>query len=108
AVLLLPVQISLLGVAGAVATPTSLLYNVIATPGAIARYRRHRRLPWPLVASLTVGSVPGTVVGVVIRAAYLSGEVASLVIVAAVLGPLGAYLLAAPRREPTRRGATER
>jgi hypothetical protein len=39
AVLLLPFQVSLLGTPSPAVTPTNLLYNVVATPGAL--YRRH-------------------------------------------------------------------
>jgi len=42
AVLLLPFQVRVLGVPSLVATPTNLLYNVIATPGALYQYGRRR------------------------------------------------------------------
>ncbi len=38
AVLLLPVQISVLGVPSPAVTPTNLLFNVAATPGALLRF----------------------------------------------------------------------
>src|SRR6266702_7754524 len=38
AVLLLPFQVSVLGTPSPAVTPTNLLYNVIATPGALYRY----------------------------------------------------------------------
>jgi hypothetical protein len=44
AVLLAPLQISFLGVAGPAVSATSLLFNVIATPGAVYRY--FRRAGW--------------------------------------------------------------
>ena len=40
AVLLLPFQVSVLGTPSPAVTPTNLLYNVIATPGALYRYWR--------------------------------------------------------------------
>jgi uncharacterized protein len=40
AVFLLPVQVSLLGVPSPAVTPTNLLFNVVATPGGLLRYRR--------------------------------------------------------------------
>jgi len=40
AVLLLPFQVSVLGTPSPSVTPTNLLYNVIATPGALFRYWR--------------------------------------------------------------------
>ena len=43
AVFLLPFQVSVLGTPSPAVTPTNLLYNVIATPGALFRYRRQHR-----------------------------------------------------------------
>jgi uncharacterized membrane protein YfcA len=40
AVFLLPMQVSLLGVPSPAVTPTNLLFNVVATPGGLLRYRR--------------------------------------------------------------------
>src|ERR1700683_3961109 len=40
AVLLLPVQVSVLGVASPAVTPTNLLYNIFSTPGAPTRFAR--------------------------------------------------------------------
>jgi uncharacterized membrane protein YfcA len=40
AVLLLPFQVSVLGTPSPAVTPTNLLYNVVATPGALYRYWR--------------------------------------------------------------------
>ena len=49
AVFLLPVQVSLLGVPSPAVTPTSLLFNVVATPGGLLRYRRRGGLTKDLV-----------------------------------------------------------
>jgi uncharacterized protein len=38
AVLLLPFQVGVLGTPSPSVTPTNLLYNVVATPGALYRY----------------------------------------------------------------------
>jgi len=43
AVLLLPFQVSVLGTPSPAVTPTNLLYNVIATPAALYRYRASTR-----------------------------------------------------------------
>jgi hypothetical protein len=52
AVLLAPLQLSVLGAAGPVVSATSLLFNVIATPGALYRYLREGRLVASLAALL--------------------------------------------------------
>src|SRR3954451_13438963 len=61
AVFLLPVQLDVLHVPNPAVTPTNLLYNVIAAPGALLRYRD--RLAGPLTRTLLIGTVPGVIAG---------------------------------------------
>ncbi len=97
AVFMVPVQVSVLHTPSPAITPTNLLYNLIAIPGALARFHREGRLTGPLTRLLVLGTLPGMVAGAVIRAELLSGTRAFLVVIAAVLVPLGAWLaLAAP------------
>jgi uncharacterized membrane protein YfcA len=97
AVFLVPVQISLLGTPSPAVTPTNLLYNLIAIPGALLRFRGEGRLGGPLTRLLVLGTLPGMVVGAAIRVELLSGSQAFLLVIAAVLVPLGAWLaFAAP------------
>lgn len=93
AVFLLPIQLSVLAVPSPAVTPTNLLFNVIAVPGALARYRRSASLRSPLTALLLAGSVPGVVVGAVIRIFAVPDERTFKIIVAALLLPLGGWLL---------------
>src|SRR5690349_792587 len=72
AVLLAPFQMSFLGATGPAVSATSLLFNVIATPGAVFRYSREGRLVVPLAALLTAGTVCGTLLGVWVRLHWLS------------------------------------
>jgi uncharacterized membrane protein YfcA len=67
AVFLLPVQLSLLGVPSPAVTPTNLLYNVVAVPGALARYRRTGLGSAHLTRRLLAGTIPGVVAGAAIR-----------------------------------------
>jgi uncharacterized membrane protein YfcA len=98
AVFLVPVQISVLSTPSPSITPTNLLYNLIAIPGALLRYRRSGRLFGPLARFLVLGTLPGVVLGAVIRVEWLAGPDAFLLVVAAVLVPLGMWLLlAAPQ-----------
>ncbi|PRI12853.1 sulfite exporter TauE/SafE family protein [Mycobacterium shigaense] len=93
AVFLLPVQFSVLHIPSPAVTPTNLLFNVIATPGALARYWQQASLWNPLTAVLLVGTVPGVIVGAVIRVFLLPGAQAFRLIAAAFLLPLGVWLL---------------
>jgi uncharacterized membrane protein YfcA len=106
AVFLVPVQVSVLGTPSPAITPTNLLYNLIAIPGALARFHREGRLGGPLTRLLVLGTLPGMVAGAAIRAELLSGGEAFLFVIAAVLIPLGAWLAfdapAAPAAAPDR------
>lgn len=103
AVFLLPVQLSVLHVPSPALTPTNLLFNVIATPGAIVRYRRGGRRADRLTLWLLAGTVPGVISGAVIRVELIDGPKAFLAIVALVLAPLGGWLVvgkATPKYAP--------
>jgi uncharacterized membrane protein YfcA len=92
AVFLLPVQLDLLRVPSPAVTPTNLMFNVIATPGALLRHRRTGSLAGPLTWRLLAGTVPGVVVGTLIRVFVAPQERPFRVLAAAVLLPLGVWL----------------
>jgi uncharacterized protein len=100
AVLLLPFQVSVLGTPSPSVTPTNLLYNVVSTPGALYRYWRQGQTGGRLALVLIAGTLPGVIAGSVIRVRLLPGPRVFDVVVAAVLVPLGAWLLLSrPARE---------
>jgi uncharacterized protein len=92
AVLLLPFQVSVLGTPSPAVTPTNLLYNVVASPGAIWRYRRQGQTGGRLLWVLLAGTLPGVIVGSVIRVYLLPSPAVFDLVVAAVLIPLGAWV----------------
>lgn len=92
AVFLLPVQISVLGVPSPAVTPTNLLYNVVAGPGALLRHHRSGGLRGPLTRLLILGTVPGVVVGAVIRVFAVPGPSVFRLLIAVLLLPLGGWL----------------
>ncbi|MDJ1641058.1 sulfite exporter TauE/SafE family protein [Streptomyces pakalii] len=115
AVFLLPVQVSVLGVPSPAVTPTNLLYNVVAGPGALLRHHRAGTLRGPLTRLLVLGTVPGVVVGAVIRVFAVPGPSVFRLLIAVLLLPLGGWLCLrtlrrasrpAPAREPSPRAVT--
>src|SRR6202167_244953 len=84
AVLLLPFQVSVLGTPSPAVTPTNLLYNVVATPGALYRYSRQGQTGGRLALVLIAGTLPGVIAGAVIREGQLPGSRVVDVVVAAV------------------------
>ena len=81
-------------------TPTNLLYNVVATPGALYRYWRQGQTGGPLALVLLAGTLPGVIAGSVIRVELLPGPGVFDFVVAAVLIPLGAWLALTSRPRP--------
>jgi uncharacterized membrane protein YfcA len=112
AVFLLPVQLSILHVPSPAVTPTNLLFNVVAGPGALARYRRNGQLTGPLARLLITGTVPGVILGAIIRVFAIPGPQVFRLVAAAVLLPLGLWLVigalrpAVPDRQPLSRRTT--
>jgi len=104
AVFLVPFQISVLHTPSPSLTPTNLLYNLVAIPGALLRFHREGRLAGPLTRLLVLGTLPGVVAGAMIRVWVLGEGDAFLLLVAAVLIPLGAWL--AFGRPPTPRASS--
>ncbi|MGZ4434249.1 MAG: sulfite exporter TauE/SafE family protein [Trebonia sp.] len=99
AVLLLPFQVSVLGTPSPAVTPTNLLYNIIATPGALYRYWRQGQTGGRLALVLIAGTLPGVIAGSVIRVKLLPGPHVFDLVVAGVLIPLGTWLaLSRPSR----------
>ncbi|WP_328909892.1 sulfite exporter TauE/SafE family protein [Streptomyces sp. NBC_00234] len=92
AVFLLPVQVSVFAVPSPAVTPTNLLYNVVAGPGALLRHHRAGRLRGPLTRLLVLGTVPGVVAGAVIRVFAVPGPDVFRLFIAVLLLPLGAWL----------------
>ncbi len=92
AVLLLPFQVSVLGTPSPAVTPTNLLYNVVATPGALYGYWRQHQTGGRLALMLIAGTVPGVIAGSVIRVELLPSPRVFDLVIAAVLVPLGIWL----------------
>ncbi|WP_216588958.1 sulfite exporter TauE/SafE family protein [Streptomyces brasiliscabiei] len=103
AVFLLPVQLSVLGVPSPAVTPTNLLFNVVAGPGALWRYRRDGALRGGLARRLVAWTLPGVIAGAAIRVLALPGPDVFRVLVAAFLLPLGAWLCLRTLRPARRR-----
>lgn len=108
AVFLLPVQLSVLHVPNPAVTPTNLLYNVIAGPGALARYARSGALRSPLAGLLIAGTLPGVVIGAMVRVHLVADADLFRLCAALVLAPLGAWLLLPRRARPKPRAGLRR
>lgn len=94
AFLLMPFQMSVLGFAGPAASATNLVFNLFATPGGVWRYMREGRMFWPLAGLITLGTLPGIVLGFYLRVLYLPDAARFKLFVGIVLLYLSWRLLA--------------
>ncbi|MFJ7208040.1 sulfite exporter TauE/SafE family protein [Streptomyces sp. NPDC098789] len=92
AVFLLPVHLSVFAVPSPAITPTNLLFNVVAGPGALWRYRRDGALRGDLARRLVAGTLPGVIIGAAIRVYALPGPGVFRLLIAVLLLPLGLWL----------------
>lgn len=93
AFLLLPFQVSILGFTEPAVSATNLVYNVVATLGGIYSYIREGRMMWPLVWTVSVGTIPGIFVGAILRVRYFSDPAIFKALVGTVLLYLGLRML---------------
>lgn len=93
AFLLLPFQMSVLGFTTPAVSATNHLYNVVAIPSGVWRFAREGRLVWPLVWTVVAGTLPGVLLGAVVRVRLLPDPRHFKVFVGAVLLYIGARLV---------------
>jgi uncharacterized membrane protein YfcA len=93
AFLLLPFQVSILGFVSPSVSPTNLIFNMVAIPSGVYRYVREGRMAWPLTWIIIVGTLPGVLLGAIIRIKYLPNARAFKLFVGCVLLYIGARLL---------------
>jgi len=71
AFLLLPFQMTVLGYTAPSVSATNHLFNVVAIPSGVWRYVREGRMVWPLTLVVIAGTLPGVLIGAVVRVAWL-------------------------------------
>lgn len=71
AFLLLPFQMSFLGYTAPSVSATNQLFNVIAIPSGVYRYFKEGRMVWPLTWIVIIGTLPGVLIGAIVRIHYL-------------------------------------
>ena len=93
AFLLLPFQVSVLNFTSPAVSSTNHLFNVIAIPGGIIRYIKEGRMVWPLVLIVIIGTMPGVLIGTLIRIQYLPDPVKFKIFAGTVLMYIAVRLL---------------
>jgi len=92
AFLLLPFQMSVLGFYSPAVSATNHLFNIVAIPSGVWRYGREGRMIWPLTSVIVIGTLPGVLIGALLRVHWLSDPQDFKLFVGAVLLYLGGKL----------------
>lgn len=90
--LLLPFQMSVLGFTSPAVSATNHLFNIVAIPGGVYRFIREGRMVWPLTWVVTAGTVPGVLLGVVLRVQLLPDPQHFKIFAGLVLLYLGGFM----------------
>ncbi len=93
AFLLLPFQVSMLGFTSPAVSSTNQLFNIVAIPSGVYRYIREGRMVWPLTWIVIIGTLPGVLVGAIVRIKYLPDPKNFKLFVGLVLLYIGGRLL---------------
>ncbi len=93
AFLILPFQVSVLGFNAPSVSSTNQLFNIIAIPSGVYRYIKEGRMVWPLTWIVIIGTLPGVLIGAVIRVNYLPNPVNFKMFAGMVLLYIGGRLL---------------
>jgi uncharacterized membrane protein YfcA len=89
AFLLLPFQMSVLGYTAPSVSATNHLFNIVAIPSGVWRYIREGRMVWPLTWVVVAATLPGVLIGAVVRVRLLPDPVRFKLFAAAVLLYIG-------------------
>ncbi|MCX7612761.1 MAG: sulfite exporter TauE/SafE family protein [Caldimicrobium sp.] len=93
AFLLLPFQVSILGYTAPSVTATNHLFNVIAIPSGVYRYWKEKRFYYPLTILITLGTLPGVILGYFLRISLFESLKNFKLLVGLVLLVIGVKLL---------------
>jgi hypothetical protein len=93
AFLLLPFQMSFLGYTAPSVSATNQLFNVVAIPSGVYRYIREGRMVWPLTWVVIAGTLPGVLIGAIVRVKYLPDPSTFKLFAAAVLLYIGGRMV---------------
>ena len=93
AFLLLPFQMSFLGYVTPSVSATNQLFNIVAIPSGVLRYIKEGRMVWPLTWAVILGTLPGVVIGAVVRIKFLPDATLFKLFVGTVLLYVGIRLI---------------
>lgn len=93
AFLLLPFQMSFLGYTTPSVSATNQLFNIVAIPSGVYQYWKEGRMVWPLTWIVIAGTLPGVLLGAIVRIKYLPDPQQFKMFAAAVLLYIGIRMI---------------
>ncbi len=93
AFLLLPYQVSVLGYVQPGVSATNQIFNILACPAGVWRYAKEGRLLLPLVAFISLGTLPGVFIGAIARISIFASPSRFKIFAALVLLYIGIRML---------------
>ncbi|MCP3900332.1 MAG: sulfite exporter TauE/SafE family protein [Desulfobacteraceae bacterium] len=93
AFLLLPFQMSFLNYTDPSVSGTNQLFNIVAIPSGVLRFIKEKRMVWPLTIAVVIGTLPGVLIGAIIRIKYLPDPKSFKFFVGLVLFYIGLKIL---------------
>ncbi|WP_163340707.1 sulfite exporter TauE/SafE family protein [Desulfopila sp. IMCC35008] len=93
AFLLLPFQMSFLGYTTPSVSATNQLFNIVAIPSGVYQYWKECRMIWPLTWIVIAGTLPGVLLGAIVRVKYLPDPEQFKVFAATVLLYIGIKMI---------------
>ena len=107
AFLLLPFQMSVLSYTTPSVSATNQLFNIVAIPSGVWRYVREGRMVWPLVWVVVLATLPGVLIGAIVRVRYLPDPRSFKLFAAGVLLYIGVRMVVDLIGRRSRAGDTE-
>jgi uncharacterized membrane protein YfcA len=101
AFVLLPFQVSVLNFTSPAVTPTNHFYNLVAIPSGIYRFIKEGRMTWPVAWVIISGTLPGVIIGSLLRIHLLPDPRAFKLFVGFVLLYIGGRMLYETIRRPS-------
>ena len=93
AFLILLFQVSFLGFTSPAVSATNQLFNIVAIPSGVYRYIKEGRMVWPLTWAVIIGTLPGVLIGAILRIQYLPNPKNFKMFVGLVLLYIGGRLI---------------
>lgn len=107
AFLLLPFQMSVLGFTHPSVSSTNQLYNIVAIPSGVYRYWKEGRMVWPLTWVVILGTLPGVLIGALVRVSGLRDPRNFKLFAAAVILYIAGKMVADLLKQPSRTGSVK-